>query len=462
MQIFVNMISGILVIILNVVFNLYITPLYIRNLGMDAYGYIGVITNFISFLAVVTWVLNSMVGRFYSFSFNQGKKTEANSYISTAFYTGIGFDLFLLPIIVATACNLENFLVISPMYLGDVKIAFILTAVAFLMSVISMINSTGAYALNRLDIGNNIRLLVIIIRFIIITLLFWLFQAKVYFLGISLIVENLFSVIANYMAFKLLVPDVKLNFGLFSVHRMKELVGSGFFNAIIQLGELLMSQVLLIVANHIITAYEVGVLSSIIVIINGLKSIGAAISAAFSPETLRLYATNRFLELIENTKIAVHAIGAVVGWCSTVFCIMYYQFFSLWLHKDFSEYHLAIVFFILPMISILATGQFHVILQAMNRLHTYSFITIICGGFSILVMYFLGKYMGWGMIGLIVGCNLVSFIQYVFILPLFVHKYFAYPIRSVYLNLLIIQIYSIFFFLLIGYITPSFFFNRFS
>lgn len=219
MQIAVNILTNMLVILLNLAFNLYITPLYINKLGLGVYGYVGVITNFISFLSVMTIVLNSMVGRFYAVSINQNRREEANQYISTAFYVGLSLDVLLLPFLALIALHLESFIIVSPSYLGDVRIAFILTATAFLINVISLVNMTGAYALNRLDINNIIRLVMIGIRFAVIMLLFYTFQAKVYFLGISLVLENLFSAVVTYITFKRLVPDLKYNICFFQRRR---------------------------------------------------------------------------------------------------------------------------------------------------------------------------------------------------------------------------------------------------
>ncbi len=448
MQIAVNILTNILVIFLNLAFNLYVTPLYINKLGLGVYGYIGVITNFISFLSVMTIILNSMVGRFYAISINQNQREEANKYISTAFYVGLGLDILLLPVLIFIAIHLDSFIVVSPEYLGDVKIAFILTAFAFLINVISLVNMTGAYALNRLDINNFIRLFMIGIRFAVIMYLFHTFNAKVYYLGISLILENLFSVIITYITFKKLVPDLEYSIRFFSKKKMIELLSSGFFNAIVLLGDLLMSQVLLVVANHVIPAAEVGVLGSFIVIINGLKSLASAISSAFSPTTLKYYAQSAIESLMENSLIAVIMIGSIIGWVASIFCIMDIRFFYIWLGKDFSYYQLSIIFLTLPMISILTTSQFHVILQALNQLIPYSFATIICGFISIGVMYLLGSYFGWGMLGLIIGCNLMAFVQHIFILPHFVHHYLKHSIKNIYTAIFFIQIYGVGFYLI--------------
>lgn len=446
MQIAVNILTNILVIILNLVFNLYITPLYVNKLGLSIYGYVGVITNFISFLSVMTIVLNSMVGRFYSVAINQNRREEANQYVSTAFYVGLGLDIFLLPFLALITLHLESFIVVSPDYLGDVRIAFILTAFAFLVNVISLVNMTGAYVLNRLDINNFIRLAMIGIRFIVIMYLFYSFQAKVYYLGISLVLENLFSAIVTYITFKKLVPDLQYSLHLFSKYKMMELLRSGFFNAIVLLGDLMMSQVLLIVANHTISSAEVGVLGSFIVIINGLKSLAGAISSAFSPTTLKYYAQSAFNRLINNSLMAVIIIGATVGWVASIFCIMDIRFFIIWLGKDFSQYHFAILCLMLPLISILTTSQFHVILQALNRLLPYSVATIICGSSSIIAMYILGEYFSMKMLGLIIGCNLMAFVQHIFILPRFIHNYLQQPMRKFYVIIAFIQFYGIAFY----------------
>ena len=144
---------------------------------------------------------------------------------------------------------------------------------------------------------------------------------------------------------------------------------------------------------------------------------------------------------------AVVIIGSVVGWVVSIFCIMDIRFFHLWLGKDFSQYHFAILFLILPLISILTTSQFHVILQALNKLVPYSFATIMCGIISIAAMYLLGSYLGWGMLGIIIGCNLMAFIQHIFVLPHFVHTYLQRSMKKLYAAIFFIQAYSAIFYL---------------
>lgn len=152
-------------------------------------------------------------------------------------------------------------------------------------------------------------------------------------------------------------------------------------------------------------------------------------------------------QLMDNSLAAVVIIGSVVGWVVSIFCIMDIRFFHLWLGKDFSQYHFAILFLILPLISILTTSRFHVILQALNKLVPYSFATIMCGIISIAAMYLLGSYLGWGMLGIIIGCNLMAFIQHIFVLPHFVHTYLQRSMKKLYAAIFFIQAYSAIFYL---------------
>lgn len=147
-------------------------------------------------------------------------------------------------------------------------------------------------------------------------------------------------------------------------------------------------------------------------------------------------------QLMDNSLAAVVIIGSVVGWVVSIFCIMDIRFFHLWLGKDFSQYHFAILFLILPLISILTTSQFHVILQALNKLVPYSIATIMCGIISIAAMYLLGSYLGWGRLGIIIGCNLMAFIQHIFVLPHFVHTYLQRSMKKLYAAIFFIQAYS--------------------
>ena len=67
-----NVLGSILLVAINIVINLVLSPYIVASLGVEANGYITLANNFVSYMALVTIALNSMAGRFILVSHRNG------------------------------------------------------------------------------------------------------------------------------------------------------------------------------------------------------------------------------------------------------------------------------------------------------------------------------------------------------------------------------------------------------
>lgn len=407
-QIAINLSTNLISMALSMGINFWITPILINKLGLSAYGYIGIITNLISFFTVITYTLNSMVGRFYTVEFKRNNLEEANEYISTSLYTCLILAIILIPIIGITTHFLDKIILIDTNMVEDVKLAFLLSSTTFILGTILSVFSTGAYCCNRLDLSNNIKILASILRICILMILINLLTPKIWFISISSVIESIISIALAYFSFKILIPKVKFSIKYFKVRKAKLLLSSGLFNSIILMGTTLMSQISLLVGNRYIDSVTIGIYSSILIIPNTLKSISTSISSAFSPTTLDIYTKHGSNGLKKYSNKVVRFCGYMIGWPVSIAAALGVPVFSMWLNKDYSEYRFFFCFIMLHLVANLAVSQLNVVHQAINKLKVPAIFSIIIGFFNLGLAIYMTGILNMGLWGLGIA-NMISF-----------------------------------------------------
>lgn len=443
-QIRKNMITNIIAMVISIGINYLITPYITNQLGIGAYSYVSIITNIISFFTVITYTLNSMVGRFYTISYNQNLD-ESNKYISTALFSCIGLFIILLPIIIVMTLFLDKIINIDTALSSDVKFAFFASSLTFLLSTVSSVMLTGTYARNKLEVNNYIQILANSLKAIMIFALFNVFSAKIWFIGISGIFQTSVSIILGYLMFKKYIPTVKFSIKLFKKQYAKELLSAGAFNSIILLGNNLMTQVDLLVGNRVILDADLlGQYSIILLFSNTIRQISSAISSAFSPTTIKLYAEKKYNELVEYTNNVVSICGIMLGLVVSLIAILFVPFTKIWLNQDFSSLKALEMFMLLSLVPNLAISQLNVLNQAVNKLKIPAIASIVAGVLNVCLALMFELCFNMGLFGLALASVISLTMRNLVFAPIYaakitnqkVHVYYKPLIKSIILVLI--------------------------
>lgn len=415
----INVITNLIAMILSLLINFFLTPILTNRLGMGAYSYVGIITNVLSFFTVLTYTLNSMVGRFYTYTYNNDKNLS-NKYISSALVTCLLLAAVLFPILSICSYKLDSFIKIDINLVNDVKFAFFLSSCTFLLGTISSVFFTGAYCKNRLDLSNIINIIANILRTLLIFLLFKLFDSHIWYIGFSTIIQNIICIILGYIIFKRLIPEVNFSLKLFDLKYARELLSAGLFNSVILLGQNLMTQIDLLVGNRYIDSELIGKYAVILLFSNTLRSLASALSSAFSPTTVNAYSKGDLKYVVKNSSSAVDFCGTILGWPISIIASLGIYFLSFWLHKDFCEFKYMIILMMLPLNVNLSVSQLNVVNQAANKLKLPAISAIVCGIINFGLAILLTKIIGlWGiLIASVIGYTLNNLI----VLPFYTAK----------------------------------------
>ncbi|MFG5857006.1 hypothetical protein LDB17_02205 [Dysgonomonas sp. Shenzhen-Wh21] len=68
----INLVAQLFAFIVGFIINFFLAPFVIAKLGAEAYGFIGLANNFVSYTTLITIALNSMAARFITVSFHRG------------------------------------------------------------------------------------------------------------------------------------------------------------------------------------------------------------------------------------------------------------------------------------------------------------------------------------------------------------------------------------------------------
>ena len=67
------------------VISFVLTPIVLAKLGDEAYGFVGLVNNFVSYVSIVTGALNSMASRFITVSYHGGRRGTPRSILVGVF-----------------------------------------------------------------------------------------------------------------------------------------------------------------------------------------------------------------------------------------------------------------------------------------------------------------------------------------------------------------------------------------
>ncbi len=418
-QISINLITNILAISTSMLISIWITPYLIQKLGLAAFGYVGLINNLINFMTIITFTLTSMVGRFLIVSLERNGPSEASVYVSSALFTNIFFGIVLIPLFIFLSSSLDKIFIIQSEYVTDAKLSFFLIGIAFILSPISLVFSTGAYCRNRLDIKNGINILSNIVRLAFLVFIFSISNARIWHVAIASVLQVSLSIIFYVFSYKSLLPEVHYSIRLFNVNNSIEVLSSGFLISIIMLGNNLITQIDLLVGNQFLPAETVGLYAAVLLLPNSVRNIADALSSAFTPTTISLYSSGNMDELRKYTNRVVKFCGLSIGWLVAIIGGLAIPILKIWLDKDYSPYKFIIVLMVLPLTIHLAVNPLFNVQQATNKVKIPALAAVIFGFLNLILAIHFTDSLGMGLFGIVLSGVITSTLRYSFFIPIY-------------------------------------------
>ena len=336
-QLAINIIAQLVAFSIQIGISFFLTPFIVKSLGAEAYGFVGLANNIISYTTLITIALNSMAGRFITICVHQNNIDKANIYFSSVFFSNLLISFFLFTISIILIYFLEVCINIPINLIGDVKALFGLLLLNSIIGLITNVYAISTFICNRLEL-NSIRTIIgNISRAAILIFLFSLFTPHVWYLGLSALAYTVYVGLFNFKYTQKLTPDLKLSINKYNKRAVKELISAGTWNLLSKLSDILSQGFDLLLANLFIGATAMGVLSITKTIPMVILSVFALLASCFAPEWTELYAKKQINKLKDELLKSIRILGI---FSSIPLAILYAYgdvFYHLWIPSEDSR-----------------------------------------------------------------------------------------------------------------------------
>lgn len=365
-ELLVNISAQIIGFSVNLGLSFFLTPYIVNNVGGEAYGFIGLANNFVSYAQVITVALNSMASRFITIKIYKNDNDGASRYFTSVVVANIFLAFAMLIPSAFVIIFLERIVIVSKYILWDVKLLWAFIFVNFIISIISSTFSVATFATNKLYLSSVNAIISQMLKVFVLILFYKMFTPSVWYVGLATIVSTIYIMLWDIRYTKKLLPDIKFKKKYFDLNSIKEILSSGIWSSINQITVILSSGLDLLVTNIFVGSIEMGIMAISKTIPNAMSLLLGSVSNVFSPSMTQLYAEKKNKELILTLKrsMKIMSIFAVIP--NGILISFGMAFYNLWVPNE--NANLLYILSVLACINSVITGTIYPM---------YSVVTII-------------------------------------------------------------------------------------
>lgn len=416
----VNLISNFFSALSGVGISFFLTPYIVEHLGKEAYGFFPLSNNFIMYAGIITTALNSMSSRYITISLEKKDMKAVNTYFNSVLFGNILISLGFIFISALFCFFIAHILDIPINLFNDVRLLFIFIFISLVINVSSAVFQVTAFALNRFDKLAFISIISNVLKLGALITLFSLFTPRIYFLGVAAVLTALYMFVANYRLTKKLLPEIQIDWAFFSKSALYIVLGSGIWNSVMAMSNVINTQLDLLIANHFFGASGMGFLSLTKFIPNAIYILLGIIVPIFLPEMLKAYAQNDMGKLKKTLNLSFQAIFLVVLVPLSVFFVYGEVFFKLWLPtQDAHALHILSVITLVPFIVHGTIETVYHVFVITNKLRMASFWGVFISILNFVLVIILCLYSSLGVYAIPVAALISGVFSHLTFTPLY-------------------------------------------
>jgi len=389
-QIAINLISSVVSFAVSMGISFFLSPYIINNVGNEAYGFVSLGNQFVSYIQIITVALNSMASRFVTIKLYENNEQEAKVYFSSVFFANVIMALVSAIPLTIVVVFLENFLNIPVNIISDVKILWTLIFINFLITLIVNVFSIATYARNRLELNSLRNIESNILKAVLLVGMYYFFRPSVIYIGIGALVSTAYVAVLNLWYTHKLLPEMKVKKELFKFKAVRELISAGMWNSLTSLSTTLLAGLDLLITNIFINANVMGILSIAKTIPTAINQLLGTIPGAFSPQFVIDYARNDHKKLLKDINSAIKIMSVISCIPLVGLAVFGKPFFRLWVPtQDADLLHLLSILTVAATFFTAPIKPLYTIYTVTNKVKMESISVLIQGILSTIIVFIL-------------------------------------------------------------------------
>lgn len=409
-----------IVIILNIISGVVVTPLIINIVGKAEYGLYQLVAAIIASLLVLDFGFGNTITRYVcKYNAEHKKKDEENFlFMGFAIYFFIALIVYLIGFILYL--NLDKIFAVSLTVkeIAKAKWLFLIMIITFSFSLFSNVYSGITTAYEKFIFTNLTKIINLILRISLVIVLLFIYHDSLVIVLTDLALTVIFFLIS--VIYVHITLKVKIKYHFYDKLLLKEVLIFSFFIFL----QIIINQVNSNVGKFLIgmqiNTVAVGIYSIAIQIYSIYSSLSSTISGIYLPSITNMVVNNASKDdivryIIPPSRFQLMLLGGIF----TGFCLFGKGFIELWVGSGFlSAWWLGIII-MLPSTVELTQNLILSILKAQNRMGIRSLINIITAALNVVISVILIKY--FGIFGAAFGTAISMLIGAVIIANLYYH-----------------------------------------
>lgn len=397
----VNLFCSLAVLVTNVLVSFFLSPYIVENIGVEANGFVTLANNFVTYAQLIVTALNGMSARFITIEYVQKNYKKANLYYNSVFWG----NLIIVAVLILPAslfiAKMEMIINVPQDILVDVKVLFAFIFFNFFLSTGVPNWNCATYVTNRLDRTYIPQMATSVFRCIFLFTILTILTPHVWYVGFTASLVSIMTLIVAWYNARKLTPQLRIGLKkgkrLWSGLAVKELVSSGIWSSISNVGNLLLSGLDLIICNVMLGATEMGIVSLTKIIPNYMQQLSSSIRSAFAPELTINYAKEDTVAIYSDINRAMKLTSIVMTIPIACVVVLGDRFFSLWVpSQDAQLLQILSILSILGYMFTSGTQILYNVFDTVNKVKQNSIAMITSGIISALVTFILVKFTDYG------------------------------------------------------------------
>lgn len=364
--------------LINMVITFFVTSFVIRNVGAEAYGFVGLANDFINYAQIIVIALNSMASRFVTLEIEKNDYIEVNKYCSSLFIMNAIVSVIISFFGTIIILNIDNLINVGHNILSDVQILWFFILLNFIVTLIGTVFQISTFCKKRFDLEALRTTESCILRAIVLLICYFFFKPFVWYVGMGTLCSSLYTLFFNIKYTKKLTPDIKIRTKYYSTEKIFVLLKAGIWNSVTQLGSVLSSGLDSLITNLFVNSQFMGVLSVSKTIPSYLFNIISTSTVVFAPDFIKYYSLGDTKRIIEKLISSIKLLSFVTIIPLATFVSIANLFYLIWVPNVDTNHLCTISLFIITgYIFVMPVNAVWSIYTALNKIKISSIYLII-------------------------------------------------------------------------------------
>lgn len=391
----------------NIAIGIFLTPFFIRTLGISAYGVIPLATSLIGYIGLLTNSLNSAVSRHLTIDLQRSDVERANRTFNSALFGITKVILVMVPFVLIISLFTPSLFGVPSENAKGATWLFLGIGLAFLIRSWSSSFTVTLYASNRLDLINIINMINIIVQISAIIILFTILTPSLIIIGFSYLLGAIVAMVVTLLFYVWMNDKLSIKYNCYDGTRFREMARMGSWIIISDIGALLLVNIDLIIVNYLYGNTIGGEYAIAYQWVGLMRGLASTFISILGPIVLIAYANGQKDSIINLSKSAVKLTSIGMALPVGLICGFAPLVLEVWVGEQFVNLaplmiiltcHLAINTAVTPLLQINVP---------FNKVRLPGIITLLTGVGNVALALILAMFLDWGVYG-IAAAGLIS------------------------------------------------------